>query len=89
VTLGVDPHKASHTVAATDQVGRQLTYATTRGTRTSDHQELIAWARQRWPERTWSPSGPGSRTGCAGICMTWIPSVRPCCPPGTWSSGGS
>jgi transposase len=47
VTLGVDPHKASHTVVATDQVGRQLTQATTRGTRTSDHQELIGWARQR------------------------------------------
>jgi Transposase len=173
VTLGVDPHKASHTVVATDQVGRQLTQATSRGTRTSDHQELIGWARQRWPEptwavedcrhvtarllgdllaagelvvlvpprlmakarqagrvpgksdpidalavaraalqepnpprhawtglpgrsscwsataRTWSPSAPGSRTGCAGTCTTWIPSGRPGCPPGTWSSGGS
>jgi transposase len=54
VMLGVDPHKASHTVVATDQVGRQLTQATSRGTRTSDHQELIGWARQRWPERTWA-----------------------------------
>ena len=54
VTLGVDPHKASHTVVATDEVGRQLTHTTTRGTRTSDHQELIGWARQRWPERTWA-----------------------------------
>jgi hypothetical protein len=35
VTLGVDPHKASHTVVATTQVGRQLTHATTRGTRTT------------------------------------------------------
>jgi hypothetical protein len=43
VTLGVDPHKASHTVVAANQVGRQLTQATTRATRTSDHQELIAW----------------------------------------------
>ena len=54
VTLGVDPHKASHTVVATDPVGRQLTQTTSRGTRTSDHQELIGWARQRWPERTWA-----------------------------------
>jgi transposase len=54
VTLGVDPHKASHTVVATDPVGRQLAQATSRGTRTSDHQELIGWARQRWPERTWA-----------------------------------
>ena len=43
VTLGVDPHKASHTVVATDQVGRQLDQTTSRGTRTSDHQELIGW----------------------------------------------
>src|SRR5215218_5309217 len=54
VTLGVDPHKASHTVVATDLVGRQLTQTTSGGTRTSDHQELIGWARQRWPERTWA-----------------------------------
>jgi transposase len=54
VTLGVDPHKASHTVVATDPVGRQLTQTTSRGTRTSDHQELIGWARQHWPERTWA-----------------------------------
>jgi transposase len=54
VTLGVDPYKASHTVVAADQVGRQLSHATSRGTRTSDHQELIGWARQRWPERTWA-----------------------------------
>jgi hypothetical protein len=173
VTLGVDPHKASHTVVTTDPVGRQLTQTTSRGTRTSDHQELIGWARQHWPERTWAvedcrhvadrlladllaageqvvlvpsrlmaqarqasrvpgksdpidalavaraalqepklpqarldgparelkllvghredlvPSGPGSRTGCAGTCMTWIPSGRPCYRPGIWSSGGS
>jgi transposase len=54
VTLGVDPHKASHTVVATDPVGRQLDQTTSRGTRTSDHQELIGWARQHWPERTWA-----------------------------------
>ena len=30
VTLGVDPHKASHTVVATDPVGRQLTQTTSR-----------------------------------------------------------
>jgi hypothetical protein len=37
VMLGVDPHKASHTVVATDPVGRQLTHTTTRGTPSSDH----------------------------------------------------
>ena len=52
VTLGVDPHKASHTVVTIDPVGRQLAQTTSRGTRTSDHQDLIGWARQRWPERT-------------------------------------
>jgi hypothetical protein len=30
VTLGVDPHKASHTVVATDPVGRQLAQTTSR-----------------------------------------------------------
>jgi transposase len=54
VTLGVDPHKASYTVVATDPVGRQLTHITSRGARASDHQELIGWARQRRPERTWA-----------------------------------
>jgi transposase len=41
-------------VVATDPVGRQLAQTTSRGTRTSDHQELIGWARQRWPERAWA-----------------------------------
>jgi transposase len=54
VTLGVDPHKASHTVVASDPVGRQLAQTTSRGTRTSDHQQLIGWARQHWPERIWA-----------------------------------
>jgi hypothetical protein len=39
VTLGVDPHKTSHTVVATNEVGRQLAQTTSRGTRTRDHQE--------------------------------------------------
>jgi hypothetical protein len=69
VTLGVDPHKASHTVVATDPVGRQLTQTTSQGTRTSDHQELIGWARQRWPERTWAVEDCRHvPVGCWRIC---------------------
>ena len=66
------PRRSQHG-GATDRVGRQLAQATSRGTRTSDHQELIGWARQRWPERpgrsrtadTWPP-------GCWGICWQLV-----------------
>ena len=54
VTLGVDPHKASHTVVATDPVGRQLGQATSRGTRTSDHQVDFPLEGLCWRIREWS-----------------------------------
>ena len=77
VTLGVDPHKASHTVVATDPVGRQLTQTTSQGTRTSDHQELIGWARQRWPERTWAVEDCRHvPVGCSPTC--WPLESRSC-----------
>jgi hypothetical protein len=71
VTLGVDPHKASHTVVATNEVGRQLAQATSRGARTSDHQELIGWARQRWRSGSgrWRTAGTWL-VGCWPIC--WL-----------------
>jgi len=71
VMLGVDPHKASHTVVATDPVGRQLTHTTTRGTRSSDHQELIGWPASA------GRSGPG-RSRTAG---TWPVGRWPICWP--------
>jgi hypothetical protein len=55
VTIGVDPHKASHTAAALDDYGRLLDRkripATLDGYRT-----LRGWAA-RWPDRCWAVEG--------------------------------
>jgi transposase len=55
VTIGVDPHKASHTAATLDDHGqlldRQRVPATGDG-----YQALRAWA-ERWPQRCWAVEG--------------------------------
>ena len=55
VTIGVDPHKASHTAAALDEhgrlLGRQRVPATLEG-----YQQLCQWAG-RWPQRCWAVEG--------------------------------
>jgi transposase len=55
VTIGVDPHKASHTAAALDEhgrlLGRQRVPATLDG-----YQALRQWA-ERWPQRCWAVEG--------------------------------
>jgi transposase len=55
ITIGVDPHKASHTAAALDEHGqlldRQHIPATSDG-----YQALRAWA-ERWPQRCWAVEG--------------------------------
>jgi hypothetical protein len=55
VTIGVDPHKASHTAAALDEhghlLGQQRITATLEG-----YQALRAWA-ERWPQRCWAVEG--------------------------------
>jgi transposase len=55
VTIGIDPHKASHTAAALDQhgqlLGRQRIPATREG-----HRALRAWAGG-WPQRRWAVEG--------------------------------
>lgn len=52
VVLGVDAHKRTHTVVATDELGRKLSEKTVAATSEGD---LVAleWAAQ-WPERTWA-----------------------------------
>jgi hypothetical protein len=40
VTIGVDPHKQTHTAAAVDEVGRE------RAPRRAGFGELVAWARR-------------------------------------------
>jgi transposase len=49
VTLGADTHKASHTVVAVDEVGRQVGEKTVAAT-PAGHRDLLAWAGQ-FPER--------------------------------------
>jgi transposase len=45
LVLGIDPHKATHTVVAVDELGRQVGQRTVRA-RTPQHLELLAWARK-------------------------------------------
>jgi transposase len=58
VTIGVDPHKASHTAAALDEhshlLGQQRIPATLEG-----YQLLRQWAGQ-WQERRWAVEGAHS-----------------------------
>jgi len=52
VVLGVDAHKRSHTVVATDELGRKLAEKTVAST-SEGHLEALEWAT-RWPERSWA-----------------------------------
>jgi transposase len=54
VTLGIDAHKRTHTVVAVDDAGRQLGTKTTTATTSEDHLEMLRWAEQFGPERTWA-----------------------------------
>ena len=49
VTIGVDAHKATHTLVATDDAGRKLEQRTVAAT-SDGHLEAIAWAA-KWPDR--------------------------------------
>lgn len=52
VTLGADTHKASHTLVAVDDNGRQLAQRSV-AANSAGHLEVLGWAAQ-WPERTWA-----------------------------------
>lgn len=52
VMLGVDAHKATHTIVATDTNGCELDRMTVRAV-DAGHLEALAWAAQ-WPTRTWA-----------------------------------
>ena len=54
IMLGIDAHKRSHTVVAVDELGRRLGAKTTTATTSADHLELLRWADQFGPERTWA-----------------------------------
>ena len=57
LTIGVDPHKGSHTAAALDAQGRVVDQVRVANTR-AGYRALRAWAR-RWPERRWAIENAG------------------------------
>jgi transposase len=55
ITIGIDPHKASHTAVALDPEGRVLGELRAAATRTTT-ERLLRWA-ERWPDRIWAVEG--------------------------------
>jgi transposase len=54
VVLGIDAHKRTHTAVAVDEAGRQLGVRVTKTTSTAAHLELVRWAGQFGPVRSWA-----------------------------------
>jgi len=52
IVIGVDAHKRTHTMVATDAVGRRLAETTVEAT-TDGHLRALEWAA-RWPSRKWA-----------------------------------
>jgi hypothetical protein len=57
VTIGVDPHKGSHTAVAIGSDEEPLGKLRVRAS-AGQAQRLVAWA-VAWPERTWAVEGAG------------------------------
>ena len=55
ITIGIDPHKSSHTAVALDETGRVLGELRVAATRAMLNR-LLHWA-DRWPERVWAVEG--------------------------------
>ena len=55
MTIGVDPHKASHTAAALDEHGQLL--GQQRVPATLDGYQQLRWWAERWPQRCWAVEG--------------------------------
>jgi transposase len=55
VTIGVDPHKASHTAAVLNEHGQLLDHQRIPAT-LDGYQQLRQWA-ERWPQRRWAVEG--------------------------------
>ena len=55
ITIGIDPHKASHTAVALDETGRVLAELRVAATKAM-LVRLLHWA-ERWPERIWAIEG--------------------------------
>ena len=52
VTIGIDPHKQTHSAVAVDRVGLELARRTERAVR-EGFGVLLGWARKLDPERVW------------------------------------
>jgi transposase len=59
VTIGIDPHKASHTAVAIGGAEEALGELRVRAS-AAQAERLLAWAAA-WPERTWAVEGAGGR----------------------------
>ena len=55
ITIGIDPHKSSHTAVALDATGRAVGELRVAATKTT-LERLLRWA-ERWPDRTWAVEG--------------------------------
>jgi len=55
ITIGIDPHKSSHTAVALDATGHVLGELRVAATKTTLDQ-LLRWA-ERWPDRIWAVEG--------------------------------
>jgi transposase len=55
MTIGIDPHKHSHTAAVLDERGQLLARHRVR-VGPDSHRELCRWAK-RWPDRRWAIEG--------------------------------
>src|SRR5579859_1270006 len=52
LTIGIDPHKRTHTAVAVDELGSELSSAT-RVARRDGFGELLRWARRLGDKRVW------------------------------------
>jgi transposase len=55
ITIGIDPHKSSHTAVALDPTGRIVGEMRVPASKAT-HGRLMRWA-ERWPDRTWAVEG--------------------------------
>jgi transposase len=55
ITIGIDPHKSSHTAVALDEAGRVLGELRVAATKAM-LERLLHWA-ERWPDRIWAVEG--------------------------------
>jgi hypothetical protein len=53
VTIGVDPHKQTHTAAAVNELGVELEHKTAPA-RPAGNEQLLQWARGLNAERVWA-----------------------------------